>query len=502
MEDILRDFIHGKSMEKLYTDSVRQGISALVWSVIYDTDDIPEEVRDGFIRQTKRTMLQGDRLIFDTVREVRMMEACGIRCAVLKGVAMGSYYPSPVLRRAGDIDIYVPDPSDHDRASQILADAGFIQEDRSYSLHHVGYTGSDGIETELHSMLLEPFDDTGVNELISHFEKNISLIRREVRPGISIPMLSERDNAIYLMLHLLSHFLGEGMSLRQMVDLTVLFNGMTDDSDRSYFSDFMINAGLRTFAVSVLGYCVRYLGLEPSHNPMAEWDDTYDESLESRIADALAGGDFGHHGAERMAVPADATAKGLAATFITQVKRQYPAQWTHLILRPFLCVRTLAGFIRNNRKVRHVSTLSVLRDAVSRGRNAGAMKIFHDDTSFHVRATGNSMWPFIHDGDEVSIRSRRAGEKLHRYDIVLYRRDNGMKVLHRIIRIREDGYYMAGDNQVETEGPVPEESIIGVLEGFYRGSRFVKGSFIAGRIWALIGPLRRIYRRIKDAVKR
>lgn len=500
MKEILHDFIKGKSYEKLLEESEKQGISALVFSAIYDRDDIPEDLRERFVRLTRRTILQGDRLIFETVKQVRLLEKAGIRCIVLKGVAMARYYPSVVLRRSGDIDIFVPDETEYDRAGKILTCHGFVKEEVSYSLHHTGYTGPGGIETELHSMLLEPFDDSRVNRLITGFEKNIQTTRAMVRPGIYIPVLSDRDNAVYLMLHLLSHYLGEGMSLRQLTDISMILNHITDDADRRFFSDFMINAGLKTFATAVCGYCRKHLGLRASHDPMAEWSSIYDERMDEQISYAVSSGDFGHHGADQMAVPSTATAGGLAATFITQVKRQHPQGWKNPLKRPFLCISVLVGFIRNNRKIRRVSTISVLHDAISRGRGAGTLKVFRDDKSFHVKASGNSMWPFIHDGDEVCIKA--AEGRLHRYTIVLYRRDNGMKVLHRIIKITPEGYYMAGDNQTDTEGPVPPDHIIGVLDGFYRNGRYVNGGFAAGKIWASLGPLRKVYRRLKNAFKR
>lgn len=493
MKDILSDFIRDKSYEQLYSESELQGISALVWSVIHDRQDIPLSTRALFEKSAKSVILSNDRLIFDTAKQVQLFEKNGIGCAVLKGVAVGAYYPSPVIRRAGDIDIYVHDPSEFKEAAQLLADNGFVREEKSYSLHHVGFTGPDGIETELHSMLVEPFDDRHINEMAADFEKNLTYTRVQVRDNLFLPVLSEKDNAAYLVLHLLSHFLGEGMSLRQLIDISVLFNDIQNDKWQGFFRDFMTEAGLKSFATAVCGYCQKHLGLR--QNPMSLYMNQYDETMESQIEKAIEGGDFGHHGAEKMAVPS----KSLWATFITQVKRQYPDGWKKPVIRPFLCIRVGIGFIRNNRKIRHVSTMSVLKDAKNRGKEAGYLKVFSDDDTFTATASGNSMWPFIEDGDRISISPvSRPPEK---YDIVLYSRDNGMLVLHRVIKVSADGYYIAGDNQTELEGPVTMDMIQGILKGFYHNGKYTKASFLRGRLWAALRPLRKAYRGVKNAFK-
>lgn len=485
---------------KLYEETRRQGISALVYDEICNETDIPDDVRQDFIRTSKQTILSNDRLIFETARQVRLLTDNGIRCAVLKGAAVAAYYSSPVLRRAGDIDIYVPDSDQFEKAGQVLSDNGFIREQESYSLHHVGFMGESGIETELHSALVEPFDDDHINGMIQAFEENLTYTEVMVRDGLKLPALSDKNNAVYLMLHLLSHFLGEGISVRQLVDISVIFNHINDEKSRRYFSDFMIQAGLKTFAVTVCGYCQRYLGLSPDNNPMAEWDSEYG-AHEDAFCDIIEhSGDFGHNGAQRMAVPSDTSVKALWATFITQVRRQHPFAWKDPIKRPFLCIMVLIGFIRNNRKIRNVSTSSVIHDAMHRGREAGDLKVFKDDDAIVSKATGNSMWPFITDGAEVYISPVR--RRLHRLDTVLYRRDNGMLVLHRIIKIKKDGYYMCGDNQTDLEGPVSHDSICGILKGYRRNGRYIRAGHLSGKIWALLRPIRKLYRSIKNASKK
>lgn len=485
---------------RLYEVSEKQGITALVFSALSSSRCMPYEIYRDFFRSSQRTVISNDRLIFETARQVRLLLDSGIGCAVLKGAAMASYYPSPVIRRSGDIDIYVRDKKFFDKACCILEQNGLVREKKSYSLHHVAFTGEGGIETELHSSLLEPFDDERANRLIEEFEKHLSFSWLVIRDGLSLPAISEKDNGVYLCLHLLSHFLGEGISLRQMIDISVLFNHMSDQSEMDFFLRFMSRAGLLRFALTVTGLCQRKLFLSPEKNPMRSLDRDYDEKRgKDLFRMIMESGDFGAHGAERMVVPERLSVKAFMDTFLAQVKRNYPDEYVDTAKRPILCLKTLCGFIKNNRNVRGVSTCSVIKDAFIRGKEAGEFDIFKDCGIIRKKATGNSMWPFIHDGDLVCIDRNRTDVKV--YDIILYRRKDGRLVLHRVVDIRQGVFICAGDNQTVTE-QVTGDMICGKLIGFYHDGRYIKAGDLRGRVYAMALPLRRTYREIKHAVKR
>ena len=49
---------------------------------------------------------------------------------------------------------------------------------------------------------------------------------------------------------------------------------------------------------------------------------------------------------------------------------------------------------------------------------------------------GDSMMPLIKQGRDLLVIEKTAG-KLKKYDIPLYKRDNGQYVLHRILKVRK-----------------------------------------------------------------
>lgn len=108
---------------------------------------------------------------------------------------------------------------------------------------------------------------------------------------------------------------------------------------------------------------------------------------------------------------------------------------------------------------------------------------------------GYSMYPLLVQGRDEVILSPLPDRPLRRGDVALYRRDTGILVLHRICRCKEDGYYMVGDNQVQVEGPLRKEQVIGIMSGFVRkGKLFSSDNLwyrILSRVWLIMRPVRR-----------
>ncbi len=72
--------------------------------------------------------------------------------------------------------------------------------------------------------------------------------------------------------------------------------------------------------------------------------------------------------------------------------------------------------------------------------------------------SGGSMLPFLAGGRDY-VFLQKPGKKLKKGDIVLFTRENGDYVLHRIKRADPNGYYLLGDGQTAPEGPVEESRI-------------------------------------------
>ena len=85
---------------------------------------------------------------------------------------------------------------------------------------------------------------------------------------------------------------------------------------------------------------------------------------------------------------------------------------------------------------------------------------------------GTSMLPMLRQGIDTVVL-KKAPEKLNKYDLPLYMRENGQFVLHRVIGKDKNGYIMRGDNQCVRERGIGDANILANVSGFYRGDTFV-----------------------------
>jgi len=114
--------------------------------------------------------------------------------------------------------------------------------------------------------------------------------------------------------------------------------------------------------------------------------------------------------------------------------------------------------------------------------------------SANLVVTGSSMHPMLrHRRDTVHLVPLSRQPK--KGDLILYRRDNGKYILHRIVtRVRHDAFFCSGDNQWEKEA-VSTGQIIALVQGFTRKGKFVAESNFAYRLyvagWVAMLPIRR-----------
>ena len=83
---------------------------------------------------------------------------------------------------------------------------------------------------------------------------------------------------------------------------------------------------------------------------------------------------------------------------------------------------------------------------------------------------GVSMLPMLKNRRDTIVVSAKT-ERLKPLDVALYKRGEDY-VLHRVIRVTDDGYIIRGDNCYADE-VVPENAVIGVLTEFFRKNKHV-----------------------------
>lgn len=130
--------------------------------------------------------------------------------------------------------------------------------------------------------------------------------------------------------------------------------------------------------------------------------------------------------------------------------------------------------------------ISVLKELTDSGKEVG------------VLIAGNSMSPFLrHQRDYICFK--RLDRMPVKGDMVFYQRKNGQYIMHRIYKVKDEGFYIVGDAQMEIEGPVHREQIFAVVTRVKRKGKWIEpGDFwweFFEHVWIRIVPMRRLIRR-------
>lgn len=137
--------------------------------------------------------------------------------------------------------------------------------------------------------------------------------------------------------------------------------------------------------------------------------------------------------------------------------------------------------------------VSALRELVEAGREVS------------MPVVGSSMAPFLIHGRDLFF-FRKPDRDLRVGDMVFFCRDSGQYVMHRIIRIQEEGYFLVGDAQREIEGPIRREQIFGLVTRVKRKGKMIQpGDFwweFFAHAWLRLLPARSSIAAIYETCRR
>ena len=115
---------------------------------------------------------------------------------------------------------------------------------------------------------------------------------------------------------------------------------------------------------------------------------------------------------------------------------------------------------------------------------------------------GTSMMPLLRENRDLMVIEKRGPDRLNKYDAVLYKRGERY-VMHRILKVREEDYWIVGDHCRVGES-VKDEQILGVLKQVVRDGKVIRttdpGYRIYVHLWCDLFPLRSALLYLRGAV--
>ena len=295
---------------------------------------------------------------------------------LLKGMTLSRLYPKPELRRFGDIDIYIPDRRLLHKAGALLREQGY-QEESSLGEHHILFEkpiGNHKHIIELHEQLIDAQDIPSLNETIQDIFSAVvpETAQTDSRPGdaFSYPELPPTHYALYLILHMLQHFLESGFGIKLLCDWLVFLEQKGNRIDNKRLTKYLNKLNLSRFAYTVTCCCTAFLSMPPDCCP---WVIQHQREIrgqrqaaEHLLEDILEGGEFGAADSSRILIMGDSGSLAMLRTLHRQTVKRFPKA-SHIVpCLPFLWFATGILFLYNNRFVRRTNTRQVLESSRKR----------------------------------------------------------------------------------------------------------------------------------------
>ena len=218
--------VEGIDWDALYAFARRQTVDTTYWHGIERLD------RQGILKLGEETVLtwmarvkkveKKNRLTYQKAAWVwRNFQREGFRSCVLKGQGNSLLYPTPWMRPPGDIDIWVEGGD-----KKVLAYVDSIVPGFRRLYHHIEFIKagkstdkeSDKVPVEVHyrpSWMSNPVHNRRLQQwFVDHSDACFS--NKQEEWGFCVPTFE--FNCIYLLAHLYTHLLREGVGLRHVVD--------------------------------------------------------------------------------------------------------------------------------------------------------------------------------------------------------------------------------------------------------------------------------------------
>lgn len=140
------------------------------------------------------------------------------------------------------------------------------------------------------------------------------------------------------------------------------------------------------------------------------------------------------------------------------------------------------------RQIKAEDMFHVVRELTKYGRSA------------RITVTGMSMYPFLREGIDSVELSHADFAGITIGSIVLILRKSGQYVLHRVVRKKNDCFYITGDAQRQIEGPLLPEQLMAVVTAVWRRGRRILCTDAAWKafsaMWIVMLPFRGIILRM------
>lgn len=244
----------------LYKTAAEQGVLALVYDAVAQLPtelQPPRALRLQWAMATEK-IEHRNKEQFKHASELAVLYAeHQIPTFVLKGVAIGTYYPNPLHRECGDLDCFLG--GHYEKGNQLAEEAGAVVECEYYKHSHIYFRS---LMVENHQFCTTIRGSKQRKVLERHLQQTLKQSSNQFIGESALQLPSPDFNALFLTAHSFTHFLSEGIRLRHLCDWALLLHNTHNLIDWKNFYYHTDQLRYTRFVHTLNALSIDHLGLE------------------------------------------------------------------------------------------------------------------------------------------------------------------------------------------------------------------------------------------------
>lgn len=226
---------------------------------------------------------------------IEKMRAADIYTLLVKGQGIAQCYEKPRWRACGDVDFYLSEVN-YNKAIKFLRPlANHVDDEDKERLHQALVI--DPWTIELHGTM-HSYLSKRINKVLDEVHNSIFYegnVRSWMNDSVQVFLPEANDDVIIVFTHIIDHFYGEGIGLRQVCDWCRLLWKYNDVINRKVLEARLQNMGLMSEWKVFASFAIEYLGMPEEAVPFCDLTSSNRRKAGKLCKLILDAGNLGHN---------------------------------------------------------------------------------------------------------------------------------------------------------------------------------------------------------------
>lgn len=290
-------YYEGIDWVQVYKIAEEQSVVGLVAAGLEHVSDIkvPQEVALTFVGSAlqleKRNLAMNDFI----AKLIEKLRKDNISALLVKGQGIAQCYERPLWRICGDIDLLF-DEAGYRKAKKVLIKKAKSVEDEDTERKHIGMNIDQWV-VELHGTMHSWCLDR-MNRVVDIVQKEMFVnhsarVWRNGKSDILLP--SENNDVVFVFAHIIQHYFGTGVGLRQICDWCRLLWTYKDSLNHRLLESRIRKAGVMSEWKAFGAFAVDFLGMPVDAMPSYSSSNIWKRKARRIMKYIMKVGNMGHN---------------------------------------------------------------------------------------------------------------------------------------------------------------------------------------------------------------